>query len=85
MSDVSASERDAAKSRASRIAEAEAKDRAKREMADSKVIAEAKAQRAACHKTFAGLLADYMVANGVENPRVIDDAVVDALKAQAGL
>lgn len=83
--EAAAKVRETAVQRAKRIAETEAKERAKRDAQDAKLKADAEAKRAAAHKAYVGLLADYMVANGVENPRVIDDAVVFALKAQAGL
>lgn len=72
---------DAAKSAAAAAAEHE---RAIAER-DAKVRAESDAKRAKCFKAFAKSIGDYMVAAGVDNPRVIDDAVVDRLRAEAGL
>lgn len=72
---------DAAKSAAAAQAEAE---RVVAER-DAKVRAESDAKRAKSFKAFAKSIGDYMVASGVENPRVIDDAVVERLRAEAGL
>lgn len=83
--EAAAKVRETAVQRAKRIAEAEAKVVAARVAADAKLKSDAEAKRRAAHKAFVALLADHMVANGIDNPRVIDDAVVFALKAQAGL
>lgn len=66
-------------------AEAEAKRQAEIDIQNAKIREEAAKARAAAFKPFCKSIGDFMLANGLEDPRSIPDSALQDLRRKAGL